>query len=127
MRLRSAIFRAILEVLSLKWASRYVSTLGWILALVVIALASGIFTFFTGRSLPLLPPGAFIPSIQYQGHVEFVIVLAYYLMGTVGAYLYFLAASGRVSERGSLYLVPLSLFLIVLAIAGLISGALVKR
>lgn len=118
--------RSIMSFLSLKWISSRVDLIGWVLVVVVIALVSGVFTFLTGRSIPA-GTVVFVPTLQYQSHSEFIVVFAFYAIATIGVALYFLAGSGRVSERNASYLVLLSVFLIVLGVVGLINGEIVKR
>lgn len=116
------------RLLSFEWLERHIDILAGVLVVAAVSLISGLFFIATTRNpIPLFGFRVFAPSTAIETYAEFIVVATYYVLGTAGLALYFMASRGTMSQRGARYAFLGSAALLIIAILGLIAGLLSKR
>lgn len=112
----------IVKLLSLEWFRKIEEIVAIAIVVITIAIISGVVRVLTTQTIPLYGIRVFAPSMAFQTYAEFIVVLVYYLLGTVGIFLYYLAAKQRFSERGNNYAIIGATLLVLLSFIGILTG-----
>ncbi len=112
----------LMKILSFEWFKKIEDVVAITIVVAVSAIISGVVRILTTETIPLYGIRVYAPTITYQTYAEFIVVLVYYLLGTAGLLLYYLAARKRFSERGNRYAILGAALLIIFSITGLLTG-----
>ncbi|MEM2931456.1 MAG: hypothetical protein QXX16_05785 [Nitrososphaerota archaeon] len=112
----------IAKLLSLEWFKKIEEIVAVVIVVASIAIISGVVRILTTQSIPLYGIRVFAPSMAFQTYAEFIVVLVYYLLGTAGIFLYYLAVRQRFSERGNNYAILGATLLVLFSIIGILTG-----
>jgi len=116
----------LVKLLSFEWFVKIEEIIGILVVVACAAIVSGVVRVLTTQSLPLYGTRVYAPSMAFQTYAEFIVVVAYYLLGTAGMFLYYFAIRKRFSERGNRYAIAGATLLIVLSLIGLLTGIMNK-
>ncbi len=115
-----------MKLLSFEWFKKIEELVAIIIVVVTVAIISGVVRILTTETIPLYGVRVYAPSMAYQTYAEFIVILVYYLLGTAGLFLYYLATRKRFTERGNRYAILGAALLIIFSIAGLLTGIMSK-
>lgn len=116
----------IVKLLSLDWFKKIEEFVAVALVVMSIMIISGVVRVLTTQTIPLYGIRVFAPSMAFQTYAEFIVIFVYYLLGTVGIFLYYFAARQRFSERGNNYAILGATLLLLLSIIGVLTGIMNK-